>query len=329
MYKEHAWRKLAGTPRVTLAVTLVAGLILALLPRRAIEPLATLYAACVDPGRTAAAHVRDLGTQVVARVQESSATADDVTQLADEVRRLRARNRELETALAVASSRSSQRDCSLAASEAPPLLLASAIRGRVLGRRACAVLSATHIVAVGARAGAERESLALVDSTIGLDLGQDNGLTAGDITLEGRRVFGKICDVGPYTSGIRRADQAGYRDVVQLARKIDGTLQFGPRGILEGSGEHHGRVRLVSASETIEPGNLVFTAGHEGLAQQPLLYGVVARAEHRGGAPHWDIWVDLAAGGDEPSHLVVLRAGVNPDRLVATQSEFVPGRNDE
>jgi len=180
------------------------------------------------------------------------------------------------------------------------------------------VLPAAEIVALGHTAGARREALALVDSSWTIDSGRDTQIAAGDMALAGRRVFGKVMEVGAHTCVVRRADQAGYRDVVQLAARAEGTLRFGAKGILEGTGEGHARLRLVNASDAVAPGDLVLTAGQQGLASQALWYGTVARCERRQGAPHWDIWVDLAAERDDPAHLIVLRAELNPARLAAS-----------
>jgi cell shape-determining protein MreC len=315
MFDANPWRTLLARPRATLAATLVVALVLALLPRRAVEPLARFYNCALEPGRMAAGYVCDSCAIVVALARHSAATADDVAVLTAEARQLRARNRELETALRLANRRATDVDPRTDLRKLPPLILTHAVRARVLGRRACAALGTAHIAALGRDAGMQPDSLVLVDSTVAVDQGQQADVATGDIALEGRRVFGKVIEVGPHTSIVRRASEPGYRDVVQLARLVDGKLEFGPKGILEGTGERYCRMRLVSANEAIEVGNRVFTAGHEGLAPQPLWYGVIARAERHDGAPHWDICVELDAGADDPSHLIVLRAQLNPARL--------------
>ncbi len=104
---------------------------------------------------------------------------------------------------------------------------------------------------------------------------------------------------------------------MQLVKLIDGQAHFGPTGILEGAGSGQCRLRMVGAGEEVAPGDLVFTARDEGLATQPLLYGAVARCERSPGAPHWDIWIDLDRRRRRPSHLVVLRATLNPARVAA------------
>jgi cell shape-determining protein MreC len=321
MFDANPMLMLLGRPRGTLAAALVVALAVALVPRRAVEPLARMHNCALAPGRVAAGYVRDACSRAVAWTRNSAATADQLTTLATEASQLRARNRELETALRLAIHRAGQNDAGTDLHDSPPLVLTQGVRARVLGRRACAALGAADIAGLGRDGGLQADALALVDSTVAVDQGQQANVAAGDIALEGRRVYGKVIEVGPHTSIIRRASEPGYRDVVRLAHLVDGALEFGPKGILEGTGERCCRMRLVSSNEPIEPGWLVFTAGQEGLAPQPLWYGAVARAERRDGAPDWDIWVELAAGADDPGQLVVLRAQLNPARLANADAD--------
>ncbi|MBI2826772.1 MAG: hypothetical protein HYX69_19030 [Planctomycetia bacterium] len=308
-----------ATPGGMLIATLVAALLLAALPRRAVEPLAALYTGGIEPGRFAAAWLRDRAAGAVAQFRQSAATAEELARGEDQIRRLRARNEELEMALVVAGAGVAP-DRTLATAEAPPLVLANCLRVRVLGSRACGLLPAADIIAAGRTAGLTRDTLVLADSATTIDSGRDTNVAVGDLALAGRRVYGKVIDVGPHTALVRRADQPGYRDVVQLARTTDGELQFGPRGMLEGGGDRQCRVRLVSAAATVQAGDLVFSADHVGLAPRPLLYGKVTRVEARTGGPHWDIWVELAAEPSAASELLVLRAGLNPARVAATSA---------
>jgi cell shape-determining protein MreC len=321
MFDANPWLTQLGRPRSVLAIVLVAALVVALLPRGAIDPLAQLYNRAIEPGRTAADYACDSAANLVAYARHSAATSGEVARLTDEARQLRARNRELQNALDMATRKARDGDPPVTSRELPPLVLAQATRARVLGRRAVAALAADQIVALGRDAGARPDALVLADSTVTLDQGRQTDLAAGDLALVGRRVFGRVIEVGLHTSIVRRASEPGYRDVVRLAHVVAGKLEFGPRGLLEGTGQRSARIRQVSAAEAIAPGWLVFTAGHEGLAPQPLFYGVVSRAELQPGAPHWDIWVDLAVGADDPSHLLVLRAQLNPARLAGAETD--------
>ncbi len=151
-----------------------------------------------------------------------------------------ARNQELETALALAVARTAQNDSTNNLPEPLPLVLTEAIRARVLGRRACAVLPDADILATGTAHGIRRDALALLDSTVTIDAGTDAQLVAGDLALAGRRIFGKVIEAGPHTCVVRRADQTSYRDVVQLVKLVDGRPRFGATGMLEGAGQRAG-----------------------------------------------------------------------------------------
>ena len=241
-------------------------------------------------------------------------------------RRLRDRARELEIAPALAASNSAANEQVAGVTDTSPLLVTHGIRARVLGSRAAAVLSEAQIIAVGRKARPLGDALVLADSAISIDGGQDARIADGDLALAGRRIYGKVIDVGLHTATVRRADQPGYRDVVQLARLTGGRLALGAKGVLEGTGDCTCRVRLVSAHESVEPGDLVLTAHNEGLLPQALVYGVVRRAERRVAAPHWDISVELAGSAANPTHLIVLRTELDRERLAAAPAE--PGQSE-
>lgn len=306
-------------PQGALAATLLAAIVLALLPARAVAPLRHVIDRALEPGRIVAGRITSAGAALAMRLEQACETSDKVARLSAQARQLAERNRELEMALALAAKGTASDELGVAA--AAPLINVQCIRAAVLGKRAYAMLAADEIIDLGQRAGAVRDGLALVDSTLTIDGGQDQQLAREDIALEGRRVFGKVIEVTPHTAVVRRADQAGYRDVVQLARVVDGVPRFGARGILEGAGDGGCRVRMVSASENVLAGDLVFTAQHEGLTPQPLLYGVVSAATRASGSGQWEIRVELAAGSREPDHLLILRGTVNPARLAAAAQE--------
>jgi cell shape-determining protein MreC len=324
MFEQAAKRTIFARPHIILAATLLAGLLVALLPRRAVEPLRHLYGRIIEPGHVLAGQLVARGSGLVERAHHTAATAEEITALTAAAEKLRARNRELETALALSVAQNS-RAAADNLSAAAPLVLTEGILARVLGRRACAVLPNAEIVAVGSASGIRHDALALVDSEVTIDAGRDSQVVSGDMALAGRRVYGKVVEVGQHTCVIRRADQASYRDVVQLVRLTDGKSCFGPTGMLEGAGQRKCRVRMISAGEDVAPGDLVFTASEQGLATQPILYGTVVRCDRAHGAPHWDIQVELADEREHPNHLVVLRSTLNPARVAAisetTESE--------
>jgi cell shape-determining protein MreC len=316
--KPHALHKSLARPSAVLALTLAASLIVACVPRRAIEPFARGFTTALAPACIAADYVRER----LARCRAAAGNAEDVAQLEAELRLLRARARELEAALASALARSDASEITTSGKETAPLLVTHGVRARVLGARATALLGESQLIGIARGAPPARDTLVLADSALAIDAGNDARITHGDLALVGRRVYGKVVDVGSRTATVRRADQPGYRDVVQLSRLIDGRFTPGPKGVLEGAGGGTCRVRMVSAHERVEPGDLVLTAQDEGLLPEPLVYGTVSRAERRDAAPHWDISVELPDSAAGQRHLIVLCTTLNRERLAA-----MPGGN--
>ncbi|HEY2841775.1 MAG TPA: rod shape-determining protein MreC [Pirellulales bacterium] len=310
----------------SLAVTLAVGLLLAALPRRAIEPLRAAYDWCVEPGRFAAHRAQEVVGVHLRGWQARSTSAEKLAALERQIEQLTARNRELEIAIA---STTPADDSNRFTNRLPPLLQVDLLPAPVLGRHACTVLATDEIIRAGRDRAILRDALALADSTTTIDGGEDAALAAGDVALAGRRVFGRVIEVGPHTSTVRRADQPGYRDVVQIAPADGGSPETVVRGVLEGTGERLARVRRVSAQLAVEVGDLVTTAEQQGLSSCPLVYGRVTRVERPPGALHCDIWVDLAIDGNLPERLLVLRARKNPARLAAAATVDRPAEESE
>jgi hypothetical protein len=127
-------KALLARPRLILAGTLAVGLIVALVPGRALEPLRRQYSRAIEPGQIVAGRLVARGVALVERARLATATADEVATLTANAARLQVRNQELETALALAQSRAAQADTASNLPAAPPLVLTEAIRAQVLGR---------------------------------------------------------------------------------------------------------------------------------------------------------------------------------------------------
>ena len=147
-----------------------------------------------------------------------------------------------------------------------------------------------------------------------LDAGRDLSLEPGGLVLAGRRVWGRVAAVGPYTSVVQRITEAGYRDTVQIGRVEDRRLRLGPKGLLVGTGGGLARIELVDTSQPLAIGDEVYTAD-DGVVRTPLLYGQIARLERAAGEPYWQIWVEPAVKGEEPHDVAVLRMELNPSRV--------------
>ena len=186
----------------------------------------------------------------------------------------------------------------------PPLLITQTVSARVLGRQAQMFLPPRELLDVGKSQGAKSRALVIDDPNVSLsfssapllDEGQDAAVQMGRLVLAGSRVWGKVAEIGPHTSTVQRVTDAGYRDLVQLARKQDDKLRFAGRGILAGRGEPLCKIEMVEAAQPVTVGDLVFTVD-DGVLDAPLLYGRVARVERKPGAAQWEVWMEPAVDG--------------------------------
>ena len=304
-------------PAVALAAGLAGAVALAMMPQAWTAAVKGYASAGLRPGQEAALAAKAWSSGMLDRVTAQWETAERLAQLEEEARRLRQENRrlaaELTDALCVPpDNRESEDDA------ARRLVIARSVRARVLGQQARAFLGREGILDVGAAARVEPGDW-VVESPAVLDYGQDAQLESGQLVFRGGRVWGKIAEVGPYTSTVRRLTEPGYRDVVRLAGPDPSGARLGPEGILEGTGEPLVRVRMIEVTEPVSVGDAVYAAGSRGLVDRPLLYGRVVRLERPAGAAHWDIWVEPAAASDPPEQVNVLRMEVNPLRLAGRE----------
>ncbi len=185
----------------------------------------------------------------------------------------------------------------------------------MLGQQAQAFLLAHDLLDVGRSQGAQPNALVIDDAPPLVDQGRDASIQAGRLVLAGNRVWGKVAEVGPHTCTVRRITDSSYRDLVQLATPRDGRLQFSVRGVLVGAGQHLCKIELVSATEPVAVGDLVFTAD-DGVLSSPLLYGKVVRVDRKPGDAHWQIWMEPAVKPTSPpARVAVLKIELNPARV--------------
>lgn len=315
-------RRAGSLPFAPLAPVLVASLLLMTAPPRATEPLKGAVSALFAPGQRWATRVRRRAFRWVIRCRLGLATAAQQQDLSDELQRLRQRNEELETALALAARRDqSEEDAEGASSPSAPLVRPALVQARVLGPQARAFLERLDLLDAGRDAGLEPDALVFEASTVVLDQGRNAEFSVDDLALAGRRIVGKLVDVGPQTSVVRKVTDPGYRDLVQLAQPSDEGLRLGARGVLEGAGESLCRIRMVEVTEPVATGDLVLAAGETGASSFGAVYGRVARVERRPGDVHWRIWMEPAAGQDSPGEVAVLRLQTNPERIARAQDE--------
>lgn len=312
-------RLTAPAPLLLAGLLLAAGL--ALCPARWTATVKGGLGMALRPGQVAACWLSEQGRRGSRLVHRYLATVDRLAELERAHARLAEENRRLASALAAVPARRPSANPEDDAQER--LLRARGVKARVLGRAARAFLAEQHVIEVGSQAAIRPEALVLEELPGMLDQGRNVGLQAGHLVLSRGRVWGKVVEVGQQTSTIRRVTEPGYRDLVRLATAAaDGTVvRWGPKGILEGTGEPLARIRMVEATEPVAVDDLVYSVAAQGILPEPVLYGRIVRIQRTQGAAHWDLWMEPAAAPGEPQTVIVLRTELNPLRQTGKQAE--------
>ncbi|NOX55619.1 MAG: hypothetical protein GXP27_14505 [Planctomycetes bacterium] len=213
-----------------------------------------------------------------------------------------------------------------------PLVLADLVEARILGPGTSRLLQSGQLIGLGQNDGARDQAL-LLEPLPAIDQGTDVRMAPGLPVYAGRCVVGRIVKAGRWVSLIQPVTDKQYRGYAQLARRTSSQIElaafhdtprpppeqteelvFGARGLLEGTGTGLCRLTLVSRTEPVQVGDLVFTADRDGAFPYPMFYGTVVRTELPPGQPHWDILVKPAVTLDELHTVSVLRKRLNPDR---------------
>jgi cell shape-determining protein MreC len=305
----------AASPAAALGMAMACGVVLAVLPPRWSDPLRGGAALLLRPGQTAASALRQYARGGITTAECHFQSAARLAALEEELEQLQWEHRRVVAELAAARSQASKQTGS--DDQGDRLLLAQCVPARVLGRQARAFLVRHHLLDVGTSSGLQRDDL-VVDGPAVIDRGSDAALRTGQLVLSGRRIWGKIVQLGPHTSAVRAATEPGYRDLVFVVGSEEKPNRWQRQGILEGSGEPLCRIRLVEVTEPVAVGDLVYTAAAKGLLPEPLLYGQVVRLDRPAGAAHWEIWMRPAVGPHAPENVAVLRAELNPLRVAET-----------
>jgi cell shape-determining protein MreC len=316
----YAWRRLRSLTWAPLALALAASTILMLLPPRTTAPLKSTVAELLSPGQKLGIRCREQVANTIGQFTERLAAVDEQQALRAELVLLRRRSEELELALAATRLEANAAD-SADSSGNLPLVRAALVRARVLGPQARSFLERLEVLDAGSVMGLEPGALAVDGSTVVLDQGRNAGLKADDLALAGRRILGKLVEVGPQTSVMRRTTDAGYRDLVQVAAVAGDRLRLGPRGVLEGVGEPLCRIRMIETTEPVSEGDLVLASGEAGASSFGAVYGRVARVERQPGDAHWRIWMSPATDQESLKEAAVLKLQLNPARVARSESE--------
>jgi cell shape-determining protein MreC len=296
----------APSPAACLALVLAASLGLLLLPERAVTLLRQPTHGMLQPPLLVLASLREQTETALGLVGNLGSGARHVEDLEREVIQLRQRIGQLEAE--TIWLRSLKPDPSADAEflqHTARLLQPRLVEARVLGRQSQSVLQRHALLDAGMRAGLASGDLVLDVPAI-VDQGIDAGAAKGQLVLAGRRVWGRLMEVQPRISLVRRVSDTGYRDLVRVAQVQGERLSVGPRGMLEGTGEPLCRLRLVPLTAAVAVGQLVVSDGAEGIIEGRFLYGQIERVEQLSGAANWEIWVRPAVSADLPHKVAVL-----------------------
>ncbi len=301
-------------PAGVLAMALVVAVAFLFVPQRWTSVARSYLSIALRPGQMGAASIRHHGQRFCASLQRHWHTADQLAAAERKLETLREENGRLHSQLTTTRAVPNPDP---ATTDNDRLLLAQCVPANVLGREARAFLGRQHLLDQGAPSGIEPGELVLDNVPPTVDRGADAQLEPGRLVLSRNRVWGKIVDVGRYTSTVCTVTEPGFRDLVCLGTPGDASnnQHRGPQGILEGTGEPLARIRLVEATEPVAVGDPVYTLAGEGVLPEPLLCGHVARAEHAVGATHWEIWMQPAVQPQDPERVAVLHVKLNPLRV--------------
>ena len=311
-----------ASPAAALTMGLATAAAMLLSPVRWTEPVKGTVATLLRPGQLSVSALREQSRRIAVGVRSHFHTAAGLAEAQQELQRLKIENRRLKDALAIPPKPQIKAEQHAAGEDqAQWLFSARCIPARVLGHQARTFLQRHKILDVGSNSAIEPDALVVDPAPAIIDQGSDAQLKAGQLVLSRGRVWGKVVEVGPYTSVVRPVTEPGYRDLVRLAGSETGgdDPPQGPRGILEGTGQPLARVRLIEVTEPVAVGDLVYTAGGDGLLPGPLLYGRVVRLQRPPDAAHWEIWMQPAVAPDKLQQAVVLQAELNPLRVSGRQ----------
>ena len=300
------WTSKLATPGVTLGIGLLLAIVLATLPATWTAPIRDAAATLLRPGQCAALRLGRHGERATVWVKSHFRTAARLADAERELARLRHENQRFGAELAAARVQPPEPSGNATGDGGGRLLRVRSVTARVLGRQARAYLARRHLLDVGSAAGIEPDALVVASPAV-IDCGRDADVQPGQLVLSGRRVWGKIVELGSHTSAVCAITEPGYRDLVAVGSRS------GPQGILEGSGEPLARIRLVEVTEPVSVGDPVYTTAGQGVLSAPLLCGQIVRLERPVGN-HWEIWMQPAVA-DQPEHVAVLRIELNPLRV--------------
>lgn len=197
---------------------------------------------------------------------------------------------------------------------AEPLLLDELITAEVFGKETATLWRAGVFINMGRNENLRESDLILQSDAPLVDAGTDSALETGYPVFAGRCVYGRISNVGRWTSTVEHVADRKFRGHAQIVTNSGQGYHFGAQGVLEGTGDDLCRLTLIPASAPVAVGDGVYTNSEQGTFPFPMYYGRITRAELKPGESHWQIEVQPAAAATPPGKVQILRKRLNPKR---------------
>lgn len=304
----------------TLAVCLLAGLLLTRLPQsvsRAVRTSLHDTIAPLDAGWKWAVALRDEALQseqaeLQQQLQRIRAEHDTAQR---ELRRQRLENAALHEELQRRETLGPDR---YRGQETAPLFVSDLLQAELLGPDHQRLLRQGLLVSAGSAQSIAEESLVLDDSgeQLVLDQGADTGVPVAAPVYAGRCIVGRVDAVGRWTSSIKLLTDAEYRGRAQILRTGPDGSQFGPEGILEGTGSELCLLKYIDRTESVSVGEEVYSGGRSTAMPYPMFYGTVVKAELDPSDREWTVWIKPAIEPTQLRTVQILRHEGNSIRVL-------------
>lgn len=308
--------------RTDVAVLVLMGIIgagLGLAPSHLAEEVRRVVRDGLRPGHRAALAVSQWSQQTWDRLRSPTA-AEELARVRGELSRWQRECLSLEARQAeLVQQAIDTRDGTLTPFEGEPgrpLLVPQLLQAEVLGtERNLLRARLGRLLDQGTDQMVAIDDLVLADDVPHLDQGDESGVRPDMPVFAGRRVAGRIKQVGRWTSTLQPVTDLEFRGPAQLIRTSPQGAVLGAQGVVAGNGDGTCRLEHVSATEPVSVGDLVYTIRRLYGLPEPVCYGRVIAAVISDNAGHWSITVEPLDGGQPLESVLVLRELPNPERL--------------
>lgn len=293
------------------------------LPASAIALVRGVAIDCVRPGLSFSAAARARLSQLQQSWVDSCSQGSHtrIRELEAELRRERQQRLAVVAASALLHEPSGTADPaqlkSAAGRNAERLMMARVEQAALLGEAAVQHWRQRVLVGAGTQQKLHESALVLTSNHPVIDAGEQQGVTSEDPILLGRQVLGKIEHAGRWTSTVLWLTDPAYRGRAQLVRQTSRGPVFGSKGLITGIGDDQCQLLNVSSTESVQVGDLVYTAERDGVFPVPLYYGEVVEASAGPDDREWRIVVKPASRPSAITNVDILRAELNEARLLA------------